>query len=113
MSSHQPGELVTLPPPLDHLASDDLAFLDAHLEPVSYDAGACIFHAGEPGDSCLIIDAGEVRLEIGRAELDSESVLTYLEPGSLLGELALLDNQPRSVSAWAETAISGRRLTSR
>ena len=103
---------MTLPPPLDHLDADDLAFLDAHLEPVSYAAGTCIFHSGEPGDSCLVIDAGDVRLEIGRAELDSEAVLAYLEPGSLLGELALLDDQPRSVSAWAETAVTGRRLTS-
>lgn len=38
-------------------------------------------------------------------------MLGYLGPGSLLGELALLDGLPRSASAFAETDVVAQRLS--
>jgi acyl-CoA reductase-like NAD-dependent aldehyde dehydrogenase len=102
---------MSLPSPLDTLAQIDLDVLVGKLETARFAAGDCIFHAGSPGDACFIIDEGEVRLEIPRPELDSEGVLGYLSPGTILGELALLDEQPRSASAYAESEVVARRLT--
>ena len=85
--------------------------LNAALEPLSFAAGECIFRGGEPGDSVYLIEQGEVRLEMADPEhFDAERTLGYLEPGSLLGELSLLDGLPRSASAFAQTAVLARRL---
>lgn len=102
---------MSLPEPLDRLSEADLQALERTMEPVRFPAGAPIFRAGDLGDDCYVIDDGEVRLEIEHPDIDSDGVLTYLTPGSLLGELALLDRLPRSASAYAETDVAARRIT--
>ena len=96
--------------PLDGLTAE-LSTLLPYLEPVEFAAGFLIFEEGTTGDSCYIIDGGEVRLEVARPELDSDGVLGFLESGSILGELSLLDHQPRSASAYAHSAVTARRIT--
>ncbi|MCX7310743.1 MAG: aldehyde dehydrogenase family protein [Alphaproteobacteria bacterium] len=92
-------------------AADQSVLLEA-LEAVRFPAGTCIFRAGDPGDGCYLIEQGEVRLELGQSEhVDTERVLGYLTPGWLLGEMALLDNMPRSASAFAETDVLAHRLS--
>lgn len=103
--------MLALPAPLDTLGPQERAALDTYLEPVSFTAGDTIFLGDDEADGCYVIDAGEVRLELAHPELDTEGVLGYLEAGSLLGELALLDNLPRSASAYAETDVQARVLT--
>lgn len=86
--------------------------LNDALETVTFAAGQSIFRAGDVADGLYIIEEGEIRLEVAqRDHVDSESVLGYLTPGWLLGELALLDGLPRSASAYAETAVVMRRLS--
>lgn len=99
-----------LPEPLDGLTAE-LSILLPYLEPVEFEPGALIFEEGTSGDSCYLIDGGEVRLEVARPELDSDGVLGFLEPGSILGELSLLDSEPRSASAYAHSKVSARRIT--
>jgi CRP-like cAMP-binding protein len=101
---------MSLPEPLDGLTAE-LSVLLPYLEPVEFAAGDLIFEEGTTGDSCYLIDGGEVRLEVARPELDSDGVLGFLEPGTILGELSLLDNQPRSASAYAQSKVNARRLT--
>lgn len=96
--------------PLDGLTAE-LSTLMPYLEPVEFEAGALIFEEGSTGDSCYLIDSGEVRLEVARPELDSDGVLGFLDPGSILGELSLLDRQPRSASAYANSKVTARRLS--
>ena len=82
------------------------------LETMRFAAGACIFRAGDQADGCYLIDQGEVRLELGQQEhVDTERVLGYLTPGWLLGEMALLDDMPRSASAFADTDVVAYRLS--
>lgn len=99
-----------LPDPFSDLSPADFLALSAFLEPANHEAGDQIVAAGEPGDGCLFIDEGLVRLEVPLDHLDNDVTLGYLEPGEILGELALLDHQPRSVSAFAETPVTARRL---
>lgn len=100
-----------LPEPLDTLSADELRTLEGYLEPVQFPTGAQIFEEGSAGDGCYIIDAGEVRLEVARPEVDTDGVLGFLEPGTILGELSLLDRQPRSASAFSSSDVTARRLS--
>lgn len=96
----------------DALTSAEQSVLIGALETMPFVAGACIFRAQEPGDGCYIIEQGEVRLELGNQEhVDTERVLGYLTPGWLLGEMALLDEMPRSASAFAETDVVAHWLS--
>jgi acyl-CoA reductase-like NAD-dependent aldehyde dehydrogenase len=89
----------------------DPEILQRYLEPVTFPAGARLIRQGEPGDACYFIDAGEVRIEVERPDLDSDGVVGYLHPGTLCGEFSLLDDGPRSASAYAATDVRARRLT--
>jgi acyl-CoA reductase-like NAD-dependent aldehyde dehydrogenase len=108
----QPMPATALPTPFDQLRPDDQETLRTHLEPLRFEAGTTIFTAGDDGDGTYLVDAGRVRLEMPRPELDTDGVLTHLEAGSVLGELALLDGLPRSTTAIADTDVELRRLPS-
>ena len=76
----------------------------------AYAAGQTIFAAGEPGTVMYVILTGQVAVDVnGRA-------IETIEPGGILGELALVDRNPRSANAVARTActlaaIDERRFT--
>ncbi len=104
-----------LPAPFDTLDDTTLRIIEPVIKPVTISAGTLIFEIGAPGDSCYVIEEGLIRLEIppeGSNPDDHENVLNYLEPGTVLGELALLDRLPRSASAYAHTDVKGYRLDS-
>jgi acyl-CoA reductase-like NAD-dependent aldehyde dehydrogenase len=89
----------------------DPELLDRYLETVRFPAGACLMRQGTPGDACYFIDAGEVRVEVERPDLDSDGVVGYLRAGMLCGEFSLLDDGPRSASAYAHTEVTARLLS--
>lgn len=59
--------------------------------------GTLIFREGERGKTMYIIQSGKVRIfkKIG----DIEQTLAVLGPGEFFGEMAILDDKPRSASA--------------
>jgi CRP/FNR family cyclic AMP-dependent transcriptional regulator len=65
--------------------------------------GQPIFREGSTGDEMYVIAAGTVRIskEIPGA---GEEALTLLGPGSYFGEMAAIDDAPRSADAVAHTA---------
>ena len=63
--------------------------------------GDHIFHSGDPGVGMYIILEGFV--EIYRREKGREMKLTTLQTGDFFGELALLEDLPRTASAKALT----------
>lgn len=65
----------------------------------SYDPGESIFTQGQPGAALFIVVDGAVEIEL--FEKGSTFVLARLEKGHFFGELALLDDSPRSASAKA------------
>lgn len=56
-----------------------------------------LFMEGDPGDRMFIIRKGKVR--IMKREGSQMTTLAELGPGAILGEMSLLDNQPRSATA--------------
>jgi CRP-like cAMP-binding protein len=62
-----------------------------------YDAGTVLFREGDPGDFMYVVQAGEV--EIRRKVGDHERVLAVLPAGEFFGEMALINQRPRSATA--------------
>ncbi len=58
-----------------------------------------IFEEGSYGDEMYIVHSGSVRLV--KKSPESELVIATITPGEFFGEMALVDNAPRSVSAIA------------
>jgi len=65
-----------------------------------YEAGETIFLEGEPGKALFIVLDG--RVSISRVGPEGEYRLAALAPGSYFGELALIDDLPRSGTARAD-----------
>lgn len=61
-----------------------------------YPDNTMLFSESEPGDELFIIQDGKVKITKIVAE---EILLAVLKPGDIFGEMALLDNKPRSASA--------------
>lgn len=59
-----------------------------------------IFCEGEPGDRAYVIESGNVKISRARPD-GSKLVLALLGRGDLFGELALIDDLPRSATAEA------------
>ena len=64
-----------------------------------YGAGEAIFLEGEPGKALFVVLDGKV--SISRAGQRGEHRLATLGPGAYFGELALIDDLPRSATARA------------
>ena len=61
----------------------------------SYAPGEAIFEEGQDGDYMYIIIEGQVQIN------SNGSILDILSPGHIFGEMALIDDGPRSASARA------------
>ncbi len=66
-------------------------------ELVDVAAGQSLFKAGDPGDRLYVLMDGEADILVGNA------VVERAVPGALVGELALLDNSPRTATVQAVT----------
>jgi CRP/FNR family cyclic AMP-dependent transcriptional regulator len=87
--------------PLFSLMDDqELALLAQNLDERNYLAGQMIISAGEPGSTMFVVGSGRVELFV-KATGGEKIVLSVVTAGGLFGELALLDDEPRSASAIA------------
>lgn len=59
-----------------------------------------LFHAGDAGDGCYFVREGVVKAAV-IARDGQERLLAVLGPGALIGELALIDDEPRSATISA------------
>lgn len=85
-----------------NLPSDSLRRLLELGRPRTFRAGSHLLRQGQTGDSMYVILSGVVRLERADAEHPNEPlVLAELGPGEVVGELGLLDGEPRSATATA------------
>jgi diguanylate cyclase (GGDEF)-like protein len=103
MSARERLQALRALPIFANLAPDDLVPLASVAEDVEFPAGAAVVRQGEPGDSVYLITAGRVQVsaEVERDGIKTEVVISLLGPGETVGELSLLDGQPRSASCIA------------
>jgi len=83
-----------------HLADQELIGFSQDLKLREYAKGQTIFEQGDPGHSLYIVLHGKVRV-FRLTPSGLETTLTILGPGDLIGEFAVIDQQPRSASARA------------
>ncbi len=62
--------------------------------------GDVLLHQGDPGDYLIILMDGTIRVSMV-ASNGREIILDYLEPGAVIGEIALLDGGERTASVVA------------
>ena len=63
----------------------------------SFPRNSIIIHEGDLSDSLYVVLAGRLKVSLSDDE-GKEMILAYLEPGDFFGELALLDDAPRTAS---------------
>jgi CRP-like cAMP-binding protein len=81
----------------------DKAALRAVAEAASWrgwTAGATIFQRGDEGNHLIVVASGRLRLSLGTAQ-GKEILIGTVGPGGIVGEVAIIDGQPRSADATA------------
>ena len=76
----------------------------------SFAAGDVIFAEGQAGDSMYAVIDGEIEIR------KRDNVIDTVSPGGVFGEMALIDQEPRSASAIARSdcrvaAVGQKRFT--
>jgi len=77
------------------MPSDALQDLVANLQLVSLDEGELLFREGDPSDALYVIAEGELSVS---AEGPPRVEASRLGPGTFIGEVALMTDQPRSAT---------------
>lgn len=85
-------------PVFEDLNNRDLAAIERILHRREYRNDETIFLQGDPGIGMYIIESGNVSIEGGT----TRSVLAELKDGEFFGELALMDESPRTATAVAK-----------
>src|SRR5271166_5459861 len=62
-------------------------------------AGSIIFREGDEAHELFVIKSGQVRIQIGNR------TVAELSADNIFGEMALIDNEPRSATAIAATEV--------
>jgi CRP/FNR family transcriptional regulator, cyclic AMP receptor protein len=86
-------------PFFDRLSNRQLKTVSDIMFERSYDTDESIFEEGQPGAALFLILDGKIAIEICRET--STTRLAVLESGAFFGEMALLDDTPRSANAKA------------
>lgn len=66
---------------------------------LAFPAGTALMTEGEPGDYMYVIREGEVEVLLGG------EVIEVISENGIVGEMALIDNGPRSATAVAKTDV--------
>ena len=66
-------------------------------EAMSFAPGQYVFKTGDRGDTMFIVIKGKVKVLVGSKTVEIAG------PGSILGEMALIDDEPRSATVVAKT----------
>ena len=87
-------------PLFSSVPGEDLGELAHQLTGRRYRKGDVIFHKDDFGSTLHIVKSGNVKISIPSEE-GEDVILAYLGAGDFFGELALLDEEPRSATATA------------
>jgi CRP-like cAMP-binding protein len=95
-------EILSKVPAFANLAPRDLKEVAAIVHKREYRVGEPVFYQGDPGLGMYIVKDGEVSIAIMGKD-GNEQELAVLGEGDFFGELALLDESPRSANAISKT----------
>ena len=84
------------------LLAAELQMLKRTARVMRFASGEVIFEQGDPGDGVYVVEEGCVEIS-ALLPGQQQRVLSHLEVGAFFGEMAVLDEQPRSATARATT----------
>src|SRR4051794_19822358 len=93
-------ELLRTVPVFSDLSDADIESLSRLCTRRRYPKDTVVFFENEEGDSFFVIVEGRIKVTI-LGDDGREVILSILGPGDFFGEMALLDNEPRSATAIA------------
>ena len=82
------------------LSTMEINFLSSLSQERKYQSNEVLFREGDPGDSMYIVLAGKIRISKNIPGAGEEA-LAFMERGDYFGEMALIDELPRSAEAKA------------
>jgi CRP/FNR family transcriptional regulator, cyclic AMP receptor protein len=93
-------DVLAMLPAFDGLSRNELKLVERMLHERRYKKGEIVFNEGEPGAGMYIVITGKVEI-LRKIKSGSDVSLAIIKEQSFFGELALLDEIPRSASAVA------------
>ena len=100
--------------PVAKLSLDEALFLIDAMDPAFVNRGTVLMEDGDEDetDYMALVLEGEIRAESGAALPGEQVVMSVLGPGSLVGEMGVLDGSARSATCTALTDLKLAILTS-
>jgi CRP-like cAMP-binding protein len=89
-------------PIFDKLDSDELRIASAYMKPVDIKPGEIVFKEGDRGDFVCFVVEGTLDV-IKRKATGEDVVISNLTKGRSIGEMAVIDNFPRSATVKGKT----------
>lgn len=107
------ARLLRAPTALMQLGADEALTVVGFMRPRLFKAGTTIIRQGETADTgfMVLVLEGEITVETLTASRRNPVTLNVLGPGSLIGEMALVDGAARSASCTASTEVRCAVLT--
>ncbi len=87
-------------PLFSHLSEEEIKRLSAATRQKMYPKNSIIVFEDDPGDALYVVDSGQVKVVL-IGEDGREVILSILSGGEFFGEMALIDDQPRSAHVIA------------
>lgn len=103
-------ELLKKIPLFESLTEDELEEIEKICIRETHTKDTLMFFEGDPGNQCYVIIKGEVRISKFIPNIGEEA-LAVLKPGEYFGEMALIDNFPRSAHAIANSDVELLAIT--
>lgn len=93
------------------LDAEQIAIVAQHLTAVRFTAGTVVFNEGAEGSGAFLISSGVASVTLHQLDLKRPIRLVTFSPGTVFGEMALLDGEPRSATVVAETELECHALS--
>jgi len=101
--SHITDFLETLPL-FSGMSGLELNAVSAFLEPRHIPSGQTVFHEGETGQELFIVRSGTVGSYVAQSDGTRREIYEHI-PGSLFGEMAIIESEPRSATCYAKEDV--------
>ncbi len=95
-------ELLKKLPAFEGLSDHELMHVERTIHQRQYNAGESVFEENMPGAGMYIIKKGEILIKKKIDDADEEIILALIKKNSFFGEMALIDEMPRSAAAIAK-----------
>ena len=108
MSQSEAAELLVTPTALGELSVDDAKHVIAFMRPKRIAEGTVFIKEGEAAhtDYMLLVLKGDVTVESESSASQENLIVSVMGPGSLIGEMGILDGAPRSATCTAASDVT-------